>query len=320
MKTVFAHLLFLVLSVTIASEVYSQPRLLIDQNEKPEKVVSGLKFTEGPIWTSEGRLQFTDLEADSIYEMGPGNKLRLLRRPSHFANGLALDRDGATLIAEHATRRIVKQSPGGELVTLADNFQGIALNSPNDLVVRNNDGAIFFTDPPFGLMKPWGPENKKQDLPHQGVYRIDRLTGKVMLESAALTYPNGLALSRDEKHLYVGDSFTSEIFRFDVAQNGALSGKKLFIDLKVQNPKGLPFGFSGYRNPVDGMRFDQDGNLWTTGPGGVVVIDAEAKIIQQIKIPDQTTNLAWGGPNRDVLFITAKGGVWRLRTKVRGHN
>jgi gluconolactonase len=281
MKIVFTRLFFLLLSVAIATEAYCQPRLLIDQNEKPEKVVSGLKFTEGPIWTGEGKLQFTDLEADSIYELGPGNALRLLRRPSNFANGLALDRDGAALIAEHATRRIVKQSPGGEFVTLADNFQGVSLNSPNDLVVRLTDGAIFFTDPPFGLMKPWGQENKKQDLPHQGVYRIDRLTGKVILESAALTYPNGLALSRDEKHLYVGDSFTSEIFRFDVAQNGALSGKKLFIDLKVQNPKGLPFGFAGDRNPVDGMRFDQDGNLWTTGQVGWLLLMLMQKLLNE---------------------------------------
>ena len=266
-----------------------------------EKIASGFQFTEGPLWIPDGYLLFSDIPADTIYKHGPGSGHEVFLKPSGHSNGLTLDRQGRLLICEH-DRRVIRLEKDGTKTVLAEFYDGKRLNSPNDIVVKT-DGAIYFTDPPYGL--PDRTEGKELD--YCGVYRIGT-DGSITLLDDSIPLPNGLAFSPDERTLYVDDSGSATVYAFDVKEDGMLTNKRVFAELDSTEGKGA----------ADGMKVDVDGNLFSTGPGGISVIDPSGNRYGIIVCPEVPSNLAWGDSDYKTLYITARTGVYRVRVKTGG--
>jgi sugar lactone lactonase YvrE len=271
-------------------------------DERVEKVTGGFEFTEGPVWVPDGYLLFSDIPADTIYKWAPGDaEAEVYRQPSGHSNGLTLDRQGRLLACEH-DRRVSRTEFDGEVVTLAGRYQGKRLNSPNDIVVKS-DGAIYFTDPPYGL--PGQSEGK--ELAFQGLYRIEP-DGTLILLDDSFERPNGLAFSPDERVLYVDDTHRGHIRAFDVAQDGTIQNGRVFAELHRPGAAGVP----------DGMKVDLYGNVFCTGPGGIWVIAPSGQVLGTIEVPEAPANLAWGGEDLRTLYITARGGLYRIRLQTGG--
>jgi gluconolactonase len=215
------------------------------------------------------------------------------RKPSGNSNGLALDRQGRLLTCEHGNRRVARTERDGTTSVLADSYQGKKLNSPNDLVVRS-DGAIFFTDPPYGI------EEEQSELGFSGVYLIDPRGGLTLLFDE-FKRPNGVALSPDEKTLYLGDSGAGIIHVFAVARDGTLSNGRLFA------PCPGP----------DGMKTDEKGRLWTTAKDGVRVYAPGGSLLETIAFPERPANCAFGGEDGTVLYVTARKGLYKVATTTK---
>jgi sugar lactone lactonase YvrE len=251
-----------------------------------EKVNGGYKFTEGPVWTPKGLL-FVDLGSSAIHH-GDG---KVFRKPSGAANGLALDKQGRLIACEHENRRVSVTEADGSIKALADRYDGKRFNSPNDLAIRS-DGAIFFTDPPYGL------GDKPSELGFQGVYLLTT-AGEVKLLHQDMYRPNGIALSKDEKRLFVADSEKDFIMVFDVAADGSLSNAARFTE--CPGPDGIETG--------------PQGELWVTAGDGVRVYDTEpganARLILTIPTPEQPANLTLGGADGKTLYITARTGLYK---------
>jgi gluconolactonase len=226
----------------------------------------------------------------------------VFRRPSGEANGNTRDREGRLLSCEHRNRRVSRTDKDGRIVTLAFAYQNKRLNSPNDIVVKS-DGAIYFTDPPYGL--PNQTENKEQ--PVNGVYRLSQ-TGELTLLVSDFDRPNGIALSPDESRLYINDSNRAHIRVFDVRPDGTLANGRVFAELKDPNARGVP----------DGMKVDRAGNVYCTGAGGVWVIAPDGRILGRIDTPEVAANVGWGDRDGKTLFITASTGLYRIRTRIGG--
>ncbi len=222
-------------------------------------------------------------------------------KPSGHSNGLTLDRQGRLLICEH-DRRVIRLEKDGTKTVLAEFYDGKRLNSPNDIVVKT-DGAIYFTDPPYGL--PDRTEGKELD--YCGVYRIGTDDSITLLDDS-IPLPNGLAFSPDEKTLYVDDSGSATIYAFDVKEDGLLANKRVFAELASPEGEGA----------ADGMKVDVDGNLFSTGPGGISVIDPLGNRYGIIGCSEVPSNLAWGDSDYKTLYITARTGVYRMRVKTGG--
>ena len=259
----------------------------------PEKVASGFQFTEGPVWHPDGFLIFSDIPANRIVKWTAPGKTETFRKPSGNSNGLTFDRKGRLIACEHGNRRVSRTEPDGKVVTLADKYQGKRLNSPNDVVVRS-DGSIYFTDPPYGVR----PEQK--ELPFNGVFRISP-EGKLTLLVADFDRPNGIALSPDEKTLYVADTARGHVRAFDVQPNGALKRGRVLC--QVPGP--------------DGMSVDSKGNLYVTSRG-VAVFNAKGKAIGEIKLPERPANCCFGDADNKALFATARTSLYKVRLKVAG--
>jgi gluconolactonase len=270
-----------------------------------EQIATGFVFTEGPVWRGSDLL-FSDINNNRTVRYQPlpeGPAITTFRTPSNHANGLTLDHDGRVLACEHSGRRVSRIDHDGKVETIADNYEGKRLNSPNDLVVRS-DGTIFFTDPPYGL--PYQTEGK--ELPFNGVYRVDP-TGRVHLLVDDFERPNGLAFSPDEQALYVDDTVRGHIRRFDVAADGTLSGGRIWAELKAApGETGVP----------DGMKVDLEGHVYCTGPGGVWIFEPGGRFVGRIVMPEVTANLAWGDADWSTLYLTATSSLYRLRMKVPG--
>ncbi|HLZ07637.1 MAG TPA: SMP-30/gluconolactonase/LRE family protein [Chloroflexota bacterium] len=270
-----------------------------------DQVATGFTFTEGPVWRGSDLL-FSDINNSRTVRYQPlpeGPAISTFRTPSGNANGLTLDHEGRLLACEHSGRRVSRIDARGKVETIADNFEGKRLNSPNDIVVRS-DGAIFFTDPPYGL--PYHTEGK--ELPYNGVYRVDR-DGKINLLVDDFERPNGLAFSPDESHLYVDDSQLGHIRRFDVAADGSISGGRVWAELRAgPGEGGVP----------DGMKIDREGRVYCTGPAGVWIFEPGGRFIGRILTPEVPANLAWGDSDWSTLYITAHSSVYRLRMNVPG--
>ncbi len=273
---------------------------ILDDNAKVEKVAGDFQFTEGPLWHPKGFLLFSDIPANTIYKWAPNKKPEIFRRPSGNANGNTLDREGRLLSAEHANRRVSRTEKDGSLVTLASQYEGKRLNSPNDLVVKS-DGSIYFTDPPYGI------KSEQEELGFYGVYRLAS-DGKLTLLVKDFVRPNGIAFSPDEKKLYVNDSEKGHIRVFDVKSDGTLENGRLFAQLKDPAKKGVP----------DGMKVDQKGNVYSTGPGGIWVFSPSGNLLGRIEVPEVAANLAWGDGNYKTLYITANNSLYRIRLKIPG--
>lgn len=262
---------------------------------EPEVVTSGFRFTEGPVWQPEGFLLFSDIPASIIYKWTPGNtESEVFIEPSGNSNGIKVLPDGTLIVAQHAGRVSVVNEDR-ELITVADQYDGMRLNSPNDIAVRS-DGLVYFTDPDFGV----SDENKELDF--QGVYRINH-DGSLTVVYDEFSLPNGIVFSPDENYLYVNDSATGDIRRFDVMENGDLGDSIHFANIGEMASLG----------GADGMVVDGYGRLYTTGPNGFIVFDSAGEQLEQIRFDQQITNLAWGGEDGNDLFITSRGDVLRIR-------
>lgn len=274
-------------------------RAILDENAKVEKLATGLQFTEGPLWEPRGFLLFSDTPADTIYKLTAKGNLEVFRRPAGNPNGNTLDREGRLVTAQH-DRRVTRTERNGKIVTLASQYQGKKLNSPNDIVVKS-DGSIYFTDPPYGVSK------EAEELGFYGVYRINR-DGKLILLVTDMIRPNGLAFSPDEKKLYITDSQEGNIRVFDVKADGTLENKRVFADMKVPGKDPL----------ADGMKVDSQGNVYSTGPEGIWIFSPPGKLLGKIFLPENPTNIAWGDRDYKTLYITTYNSVYRIRLKIAG--
>lgn len=273
---------------------------LLDRNAQLAKVAGGFGFTEGPVWDTAGFLYVSDETLNKIFRVyldGRKETFILLGDP----DGNTFDRQQRLLDCASVLRAIIRITPHGQYVVLADRYQGKRFNSPNDVVV-GPDGAIYFTDPTLDL-----PKGQKQELPFQGVYRLDN-KGNVQLLTKDLSQPNGLAFTPDGKRFFVDDSDQRNIRVYDVGRDGSLSNGRIFGEEPGGPDDGVP----------DGMRFDRRGNLFVTGPKGIWVWDAQGHHLGTIVLPEQPANLTWGDKDYGTLYITATTSLYKLRTKTRG--
>lgn len=262
-----------------------------------ELVQEGFQFTEGPRWyPDENVLRFTDIPANTIYELVEPDTIIEFTTNSGGANGLAFDANGNVLAAEHGGRR-VSMYVGGNAMDLVPDYNGDAFNSPNDLIVRS-DGTIYFTDPPYGL------GNRQREINFNGLFRYDPADQSVTAEweGGMNTRPNGVVLSPDESVLYLADTQGSSVTAFDVAADGSLSGERDFAD--AQNP--------------DGMAVDVWGNLYVTAGDGVNVFAPDGTQWGNIDVPRQPANCAFGGADGKTLYITARSALYRVTLQVEG--
>lgn len=267
----------------------------LDFTAPAEKLAGGFQFTEGPLWVAaKNELIFSDIPADRIVRFKDG-KCETFRTPSHNANGLTLDKQGRLIACEHGSRSVTRTEADGKITTLAERFEGKRLNSPNDVVVKS-DGAIYFTDPPFGVKRG------EQELDFQGVYRIAP-DGKTLTVAARdFAKPNGLAFTPDEKVLYINDTERGQIRAFDVVADGTLSKSRVF----AQAPG------------ADGMKVDTEGNVYCACKGGVMVFDRTGKHLGTFTTPDQPTNCGFGDADWKTLFITARPSLYRVHLTAPG--
>lgn len=267
-----------------------------------ERIATGFQFTEGPVWLAEEKsLLFSDIPANQILKLTPNRQIVTFRQPSGNSNGLTRDKEGRLIACEHGNRRITQTERDGSVTILADKFQGKRLNSPNDVVVRS-DGTIYFTDPPYGI-KP-----DQQEQPIQAVYRLSPDGNNLFIVADDFERPNGLAFSPDEQKLYVDDSSPCRHIRvFDVQADGSLSNGHIFHSMNVEEP-GSP----------DGMKVDECGHLYCTGPRGVWVFDVEGTHLGTIITPEKPANCAWGDDDWLSLYITARTSVYKIRAAIPG--
>lgn len=287
-----------------------------------EKLAGGFLFTEGPVWvptttSTSGYLLFSDPNANIIYRWSPEGQISVFRTKSGYSgfnvgkyhqpgsNGLTLDPKGRLTINQHGNRRVIRVEPRGNITVLADRYEGKRFNSPNDLVYRS-DGALYFTDPPFGLPNVF--DDPRKELPYSGVYCVK--DGQVKLVSTDLDAPNGLAFSPDERFLYVNNWNDTKkvILRYDVKPDCTLTNSTLFFDMT--NAPG--------NDALDGLKVDQQGNVYSTGPGGLWIISPGGMQLGLIKGPEDPHNMAWGDDDGKSLYITALTGVYRMRMNIVG--
>jgi gluconolactonase len=279
-----------------------------------ERVATGFAFTEGPLWSPDGSLLFSSPNTNVIYRLDPAaGRVTVFRAKSGYAgvdigryaqpgsNGLAFSPDGLLTICQHGNRRVVRVNPHGDVSVVADSFDGRRLNSPNDLVYRS-DGVLFFTDSPFGL--PDGPADADRELPFSGVFCVR--DGAVRLVTSELAGPNGVALSPDERFLYVGDWDPGHkaVMRYAIGPDGIPAGPgELLCDLTDADGD----------DAIDGIEVDAGGCLLVCGPGGVWVLSPDGERLGRLVLPEAPHNLAWGGADGRDLYIAALRSVYRLR-------
>jgi gluconolactonase len=281
-----------------------------------EKVADGFVFTEGPMWR-EGRLWFSDEEGGKVDAVTPGGEVSTLvdytqapyARPDGEKTGpnaMATAKDGSVILLQQYGRavvRLIEHDGKVQPVPFFQDYEGKRLNSPNDLVFAK-DGSFYFTDPPYGLKGR--DADPAKELPFDGVfhYKNGRLTPVIK----DLTLPNGLALSPDGKVLYVNNSGPEmRVLSYDVLPDGTVKNERVLLAFTGAEGRGVP----------DGMKIDVRGDIWTTGPGGIRIVQPDGHVLGQLKLPQTAANLAWGEDGK-TLYITAQGTIYRIRTNVMG--
>jgi gluconolactonase len=338
------YVLFVVLLLTVAAGAWAQspatPKAVLrldpvlDSLISPSAKLELLKgdyfgFVEGPVWVPEGSsgfLLFSDLPANAIYKWTPKRELSVAFPRSGFtgrdsstagaelnngrltviilgSNGLTRDRQGRLVICAHGDRALVRLEKDGTRTILADRYEGKRLNSPNDVVVKSN-GSIYFTDPPFGLRGAM--TSPLRELPFHGVFLLK--DGKVRLldKDPQGAFPNGIAFSPDEKYLYVTGG--QRITRYEVQPDDTVANGRVLVDMTADKAPGS----------TDGMKVDQKGNLYATGPGGIWIISPEGKPLGKILMQEAPANLAFGDPDGKSLYVTARRGLYRIRLNAPG--
>ena len=293
----------------------------VEQNAKIEVLAEGFIWSEGPVWVKEGDyLLFSDVPQNTIFKWKDGEGLSEFLKPSGYtgvlpysnepgSNGLIINNDGELVACEHGDRRISKMPlVGGGKFTLADTWMGKRLNSPNDVVQASN-GTYYFTDPPYGLPEQENSETREIDA--FGVFKIVP-NGNVDMVVSNLTRPNGVALSPDEKILYVNqsDSNAPYIMAYNIGEDGSLDEGRIFFDATSLLESGLV-------GLLDGIKVAQDGTLFSTGPSGVLVITPKGKLLGRIETGQRTANCAWG-EDGSVLYMTADNYLMKIQTKTKG--
>jgi gluconolactonase len=295
---------------------------IVTPGTKIEKVADGFQFTEGPVWHPDGYLLFSDPNTNTIYRYDPSTKnISVYISHSGYtgpdigeygqpgSNGLAIDKEGRLIIDQHGNRRVIRIERKGPVTVLADKINGKRFNSPNDIVLKS-DGAIYFTDPPYGL--PNFFNDKRKELDYSGVFMIKN--NEVKLVSKDLGGPNGLAFSPDEKFFYVTNwdirdiHHTKTIWRYEVNPDGTLSSGKIFFD----------FNFTEDEEALDGLKIDKEGNLFVSAPGGIWIISPDAKLLGKIVTPERPANLAWGDQDAKTLYLTAHSSIYKIRVNTGG--
>ena len=279
---------------------------LVDEAATVDRLATGFEFTEGPVWSPHGYLLFSDIPGDVIRQWDEAGGIEEWRRPSRKSNGLTYDTELRLIACEHATSHVTRTEPDGAVTTIASHYEGKELNSPNDVVAKS-DGSIYFSDPPFGRMAGFGVE-RERELDFQGVYRLPYEGGEFTLLLDDFETPNGLCFSPDESLLYVNDSMRMQIRVFEVRADGTLGNGRTFFTVPGSPEDGVP----------DGMKVDELGNLYCTGPGGIWVLNPQAEHLGTIDVPEGVANLNWGDPDRKTLYVTATRSLYRIRMIVAG--
>jgi len=293
---------------------------LISKDASIEILADSFAWSEGPVWVKDGGfVLFSDIPNNTIFKWKEGEGLSVFLKPSGYtgrlpysrepgSNGLIINKDGQLVACEHGDRRIsaMPLSKGGKR-TLTDNYEGKRLNSPNDIVQKSN-GDYYFTDPAYGL--PDREKDASRGTKFMGVYRLSSKGTMTLLIDSLL--PNGIAFSPDEKILYIGqsDPVKPYVLSYPVKADGTLGKGKLFYDCTALNKTGLAGG-------PDGMKIDVHGNIFTTGPGGIIVLDPHGKLLGRIETAQPTANCAWGDDGA-TLYITSNNLFLRIKTKTRG--
>ena len=291
---------------------------IVGPNPKIFKLAEGFQFTEGPVWVRDGGyLLFSDPNANTQYKYTPDGNLSVFRHPSGYSgddvaaygqpgsNGLTLDSQGRLTANEHGNRRVTRIEKDGTLTVLADKYQGKRLNSPNDLVYRS-DGTLYFTDPPFGLPKAF--DDPKKELSFSGVYMVK--DSQVTLLTKELSGPNGIAFSPDERYLYVDDWDLKHkvLMRYEVNADGTIANGKVFYDF-TRDPEPVA---------LDGIKVDEEGNVYVSAPGGLWILSPAGKALGRIVPPEHDANFTFGDADGKSLYLTASTGLSRVRVKVAG--
>ena len=289
---------------------------LVPASARIEKLAGGFQFTEGPLWRPQGALWFSDVVGNVVRQWTPDGKVIEILRPGGAdhsdappgsfigPNGMIADADGAVLLCQHGNRRIVHIAKDRQMMILIDRYDGKRLNSPNDLVYKS-DGALYFTDPPYGLVKQ--DDDPAKELKFNGVFRFAQ--GKLEPVIKDLTRPNGIAFSPDEKYLYIANSDEKNKvwMRYEVQPDGTVKDGKVFFDVTAEKEDGNP----------DGMKVDSQGNLYCAGPAGIWVFSPDGKHLGTIKPPETPANCNWGDDGKS-LYITARTGLYRIKLAATG--
>jgi gluconolactonase len=310
-------------AVPTAKVIRSSPALdaVIASNAKIEKVATGFVFTEGPMW-HKGALWFSDLSGNTMYSLTPDGKLKVMLEKAGGLqsfpaggyggpNAMVATKDGTVLMMQHGARRIVQLDDNLNMKVFLDRYEGQQFNSPNDLVFAA-DGALYFTDPPFGFFDPSAPSKDPDKDPRHvmkfnGVYRYK--DGKLAAVITDEPRPNGLAFSPDGKTFYLANSQNPPaIYKYDVKPDGSLVNRQLFVDLSKEKGDGVP----------DGIKLDSLGNLWTSGPGGFRIYSPKGQLLGEIVLPEVAANLAWGGADGKTAYFTGSTSIYKMAIKIPG--
>lgn len=289
---------------------------LVPPDATIEKLAGDFAFTEGPVWDRRNnQLYFSDLRSNAIHIWSDADGLSTFLQPvfegdvgheSVGSNGLTIDDEGRLLLMEHGNRVVSRIEPDGSRTVLAENYGDGRLNSPNDSVWHSN-GWLYFTDPPYGLAQQ--EQDPLRELSFNGIYRVHPDSGELQLLERNQSRPNGIALSLDESTLYVANSDGNNKvwYAYDVAYDGQISNQRVFFDVNDQDATGA----------ADGMKIDDQGNIFATGPGGVWVFDPEGNHLGTIRPPEVPANVAWGDDG-STLYMTARTGLYRVKLSTSG--
>jgi len=280
------------LAIVLTSAVLAAPP--IPPGATLERIATGFKFVEGPLWKEGVGLLFSDIHASTIYQWSKSDSMvTIYLKPSDSSNGLTFDVQGNLILTQMRTRRISRQERNGTITPLATMYNGKRLNSPNDIVITSK-GSIVFTDPDFNT-----PAGEPKELGFKGIFRLSQ-SGTLQVMDSTFDKPNGICFSPDEKRLYVNESPQHKIYVWDVENDSTITNKRVFYTIPQ----------SGY---ADGMKTDPEGNVYCTGPGGVWIVSPAGTYLDKIATPETPTNCAWGETDRKTLYITAGTSIYRIR-------